>query len=90
MIPHSVRCEVTVVRTESGVCPGIAKTERGEVYVMDGRTPGERGICGQAFAAMNSFRTALMVTDKLDGEKDGGLEITCPHGAVTFRLSRAA
>jgi uncharacterized repeat protein (TIGR04076 family) len=89
MIPHSIRCEAAVVRTESKVCPGMAKTEQGEVYVMGGRTPEGRGICGQAFAAINAFRTSMMVTDSLDGEKDGRFEITCPHGAVTFHLSRA-
>jgi len=51
MIPHRIRCEAAVVNTESGICPGMAKTERGEVYVMDGRTPGTRGICCQAFTA---------------------------------------
>jgi uncharacterized repeat protein (TIGR04076 family) len=68
----------------------MAKTEQGEVYVFDGRTPGARGICCQAFTAMNAFRTALMVTDKLDSEKDGHLDVTCPHGAVTFRLTRTS
>ncbi len=91
MKPHSIQVEAFAVRTESRVCPGMAKTAQGEVYVMDGRTPpGSLGICCQAFTAMNAFRTALMVTDKLDSETDGHLEVTCPHGAVTFRLSRAS
>ena len=90
MIPHRIQCEAAVVKTESGVCPGMAKTEQGEVYVFDGRTPGPRGICCQAFAAINAFRVAQMVTDTLASEKQGHLDITCPHGAVTFRLTRAS
>jgi len=89
MIPHPIRCEAVAVRTESKVCPGIAKTEQGEVYILDARTPGPRGICCQALTAMNSIKTAMMVTEELKGETQGGVEITCPHGAVTFRLSRA-
>jgi uncharacterized repeat protein (TIGR04076 family) len=88
MIPHRIRCEALSVNTESGICPGMAKTEQGEVYVMDGRTPGPRGICCQAFGALSGFRAAQMVTDKLDSEKSGHLEISCPHGVVTFRLTR--
>ena len=88
MTPHTIRCEAVAVDTESGICPGMAKTEQGETYIMDGRTPAARGICCQAFAAMSAFRAAMMVTDKLNSEHDGHLELKCPHGVVTFRLSR--
>ena len=86
---RKVRVEACQVRTESRVCPGMAQTERGETYVLDARTPAERGICCQAFTAMSPFRTALAVTDQVGREQDGHLDITCPHGVVTFRLSRA-
>lgn len=90
MIPHSIHVEACSVGTESGICPGMAKTEQGETYVMDGRTPqGARGICCQAFTAMSPFRAAMMTTDRLASEQDGHLDVVCPHGAVTFRLSRA-
>ena len=88
MTPHKIRCVAQEVRTDSKICPGLAKTEQGETYLFDARTPGSRGICGQAFTAMNSLRMALAVTDK---EGLNGLEffdVTCPHGAVTFRISR--
>jgi hypothetical protein len=89
MIPHRIKIEASVVRTETRICPGMAKTKQGEVYVADARTPaGSQGICCQAFAAMSPFRGAMMVTDRLESETDGGLQITCPHGAVTYRLSR--
>ncbi len=88
MIPYRISCEAVAVNTESKICPGMAKTEQGEAYVIDARTPGSRGICCQAFAAMTAFRAALMVTEKLDSERQGHLDVICPHGAVTFRLSR--
>lgn len=88
MIPHPIRCQAVAVNTESKVCPGLAKTEQGEIYVLDARTPGPRGICGQAFSAMNAMKTAMMVTEKVGRENQESLDITCPHGAVTFRLSR--
>jgi uncharacterized repeat protein (TIGR04076 family) len=89
MMPRLVRVEASQVRTESRVCPGIAQTEQGETYLLDGRTPADRGICCQAFTAMSALRMALMVTDEVAGERDGHLDATCPHGFVTFRLSRA-
>jgi len=88
MIPHQIRCHAVSVNTESKVCPGIAKTEQGEVYVLDARTPGPRGICCQAFTALSATKLAMMVTEKLEGENQGSLDVRCPHGAVTFRLSR--
>jgi hypothetical protein len=88
MIPHRIRCEAVEVRSDSGVCPGLAKTEKGEVALFDARTPATKGICCQAFGAMNAMRLAMMRTDKMVGEKEDYTDVTCPHGAVTFRLSR--
>ncbi len=88
MIPYPLLCEAAKVDTESKICPGMAKTEQGETYVFDGRTPGPRGVCCQAFGALTAFRAAMMVTDKLASETQGHLDILCPHGVVTFRLSR--
>jgi hypothetical protein len=88
MTPHQVQCEALNVRTETKICPGLAKTEQGETYLLDARTPGPKGICCQAFAAMNSMRMAMSVTDQKDLENFEYFDVTCPHGAVTFRLSR--
>jgi len=37
---------------------------------------------------MNSMRHVLMVTEKMDWEKNEYMDIVCPHGFVTYRLSR--
>jgi len=66
----------------------LAKTEKGEMYLFDARTPGPKSICCRAFAAMNSMRMAMAVTDQKDLENLRYFDVTCPHGAVTFRLSR--
>lgn len=84
---NRIKCEAVDVRTDTGVCPGVAKTRRGEVYELDGRTPGPVGMCCQALSALNANRLAMAVTAKGSDVKDS-LDITCPHGAVTFRLSR--
>jgi len=88
LTPHQIQCEALNVRTDTKICPGLAKTEQGEMYLLDARTPGPKGICCQAFAAMNSMRMAMAVTDQKDLENLGYFDVTCPHGAVTFRLSR--
>ena len=86
---NSIKCEVIDVRTDSGFCVGIAKTEMGEEYIIDGRTPESQGMCSNAFSALSNTAFVMMATDELPGEKDGYREIVCPHGIVTFRLSRS-
>jgi len=88
LTPHQIQCEALNVRTDTKICPGLAKTEQGEMYLLDARTPGPNGICCQAFAAMNSMRMAMMITDQKDLENLEYFDVTCPHGAVIFRLSR--
>ena len=88
MTPNQIQCEALNVRTDTKTCLGLAKTVQGEMYLLDARTPGPKGICCQAFAAMNSMRMALAVTGQNDLDNLEYLDVTCPHGAVTFRLSR--
>jgi len=85
---NRIRCEAVEVDAESGVCPGIARTERGEVFVLGGRTPGPKGICVQALSAISPMKLALSLTEKMEWEKTGYVDVICPHGAVTYRLSR--
>jgi hypothetical protein len=88
MILNQIRCEAVKVNTDSGICPGIAKTQRGEIFVIGARTPALKGICCQAFSAMASMKLAMMYTDKMEWEKNNYFDIVCPHGFVTYRLSR--
>jgi uncharacterized repeat protein (TIGR04076 family) len=76
------------VKTESGVCPGLAQTVRGEVFILGARTPEGKGICCQALGAISSMKLALALTEKMDWETKDHFDITCPHGMVTYRLSR--
>jgi hypothetical protein len=48
------------------------------------------GICGRAFSAIQPMAFAMMLTDKMDWEeeKNSHFEVVCPHGFVTFRISR--
>ena len=81
---HSIRCEAVRVDTASGICVGLAKTKQGEVTILDGRTPEGSGICANAFCALSNA-----AFDDMPGEKDGAMERVCPHGVVTYRLSRS-
>jgi hypothetical protein len=88
MILNDIKCEVVKVNTDSGICPGMAKTKLGEVYVIGGRTPASPGICCQAFTSLAPMKLGMMYTDKMSWEKNDYFDITCPHGQVTYRLSR--
>jgi uncharacterized repeat protein (TIGR04076 family) len=88
MAYKSIKCEAVVVNTESGICPGIAKTEQGEVFIFGGRTPEPKGICCQALSAIGPMKLAMSLTEKMDWETKGYFDTICPHGFVTFRLSR--
>jgi hypothetical protein len=84
---NRISCEVIAVRTDDGVCPGVARTRQGERYELDGRTPSPVGMCIQALSALNANRLAMAVTPERPDGKDS-LDITCPHGFVTLRMSR--
>jgi uncharacterized repeat protein (TIGR04076 family) len=83
-----IKCEAVAVDTDSGICPGIAKTEQGEVYTLGPRTPDSKGICCQALTAIAPMKLALSLTEKMDWEGNTSIDVVCPHGFVTFRLSR--
>ena len=88
MIYNQIRCEAINVNTDSGICPGVAKTEKGEVFIIGPRTPGSKGICSQAFSAISPMKLAMSLTEKMDWETKDYFDIVCPHGVVTYRLSR--
>ncbi len=87
---NPISCEVIDVKTDSGVCIGIAKTKMGEKYLIDGRTPEEQGMCSNAFCALSNAAFIMMSTEKMPGEDEKGfIDRVCPHGIVIFRLSRS-
>jgi hypothetical protein len=87
---NSVKCSAIDVRTESGICPGIAKTRQDEEYIIDGRTPESSGMCSNAFCAVSNAAFIMMVTEKMPGEVNGHKDFVCPHGFTTFRLERSS
>jgi uncharacterized repeat protein (TIGR04076 family) len=89
MTYNKIRIEAVSVNTESGICPGLAKTERGEVFTLGPRTPPEKGICCIAFTAISPMKLAMAYTEKMEWETKDYFDIVCPHGVVTYRLSRS-
>lgn len=88
MTYNRIRCEAVDVKTESGICPGLAQTVRGEVFMLGARTPEGKGICCQALASIISMKLALALTEKMAWETKDYFDVTCPHGVVAYRLSR--
>ena len=86
---NTIQCQATDVKTDSGICPGIAQTRKGETFLIDGRTPTGTGMCANAFSAISNAAFIMMCTEVMPGEKDGCKQVTCPHGMVTFTLSRS-
>ncbi|MCP4163740.1 MAG: hypothetical protein GY760_27080 [Deltaproteobacteria bacterium] len=85
---NQIMCEVVKVDTDSKVCIGLAKIREGEKFNFDARTPDGEGICANAFCALSNAAFVMMTSEKREGEKDGSIERVCPHGVVTFNLSR--
>ena len=83
-----MKCEVIEVRTTSGICPGEAKTQKGEEYELSARTPELPSICANALAAIHPMALAMRMTDKMYWETQDYFDVVCPHGAVSFRISR--
>ena len=86
---NSVKCEAIDVKTETRTCIGIAKTQKGEEYIIDERIPKLNGMCSNAFCALGNAVFIMIATQKMPGEKDGYIDRICPHRIVTFRLSRS-
>jgi uncharacterized repeat protein (TIGR04076 family) len=84
---NSIKCQAVNVKTGDGICPGMAKTQKGEVYTLGPRTP-ESSICSTAFTSIQPWSLSMMLTDKMDWERKDHFDVVCPHGMVTFRLSR--
>jgi hypothetical protein len=68
---NSIKCEVVEVRTESGVCIGVAKTKLGEQYIIDGRTPEAGGMCSNAFCALSNKAFVMMASDEKTLDQNG-------------------
>lgn len=83
----TIRIEAVDVKTEDGICPGIAQTKQGEICLMGGRTP-ENPVCVQALHGILPMGHAMSLTDKMGWEKKDYFDVTCPHGKVVFRISR--
>ena len=89
MVFNDIKVTVIEVRTESGICPGMAKIQQGETWVLGARTPDGKGLCGNAFGAIYPMALAMRLTEKMEWEKKDTFEITCPHGKVTYQITRA-
>ncbi len=85
---YKIKCVAVDVRTESGVCNGSARCRKGETYIITARTPEPAGIFGRAFVSIQSAAFAMRWTEKMAWEKADYIDITCPDGSVTYRLSR--
>src|SRR4030042_2056918 len=80
MTYNRIKCEAIKVNTESQICPGVAKTEQGEVFMLGTRTPDSKGICCQALSAISPMKLARSLTDRMDWETKEYFDIVCPHG----------
>jgi uncharacterized repeat protein (TIGR04076 family) len=85
---YKVKCEAVDVGSESGICPGSAKCKKGEIYILTARTPEPRGMCGRAFASIHPMAFAMSWSEKMEWEKADHVNVICPDGYVTYRLSR--
>jgi len=89
MPSFSIRCEIVKVLTDSGICPGSAKSRIGETYVLGLRTPEPKGMCARAFLSAHPIAFAMRFTEQIPLEEaDGSVEVRCPGGSVIYRLSR--
>ncbi len=85
---HKIKVEAFKVQGDSGICPGEAKVKESEEFVLGARTPAENPICTNALMAIQPMALAMKLTNKMYWEKNEYFDLVCPHGAVTFRISR--
>lgn len=88
MANYKIKCTAIDVRSANGCCPGSAKTQKGETFVLTARTPEPSGMCGRAFCSLHAMAFGMRWTDKLTCERAEYNDVTCPDGVVTFRIER--
>ena len=81
-----IQCAAAEVRTASGTCPGSGRCRKGDTYILGPRTPA--GMCARAFTVVYPMAFAMRWTDRMDWEKTGHVDVICPDGHVTYRLTR--
>ncbi len=80
---------IEAVAIEGGkkMCKGRAHTRLGAAATLHIHTP--EGMCARAFAAVYPYALAMRFAEKTAFEREGAfVDIVCPDGDVTFRLSR--
>ena len=88
MITNRIKVEAVEVRTDSGICPGMAKIQQGETFTVGARTPEGVGVCANAFGAIYPMALAMRLTDRMEWETKDCFEVMCPHGGVLYRITR--
>ena len=88
MADYKIQCTVIDVKNESGICNGRAKCKKNETYVISARTPEPAGMCGRSFASIYPTVYAMRWTEKIEWEKTDYIDLVCPDGLVTYRLTR--
>lgn len=88
MANYKIKCVAVDIQGESGMCQGSAQCKIGETYILTARTPEPTGMCSRAFAAIHPMAFGMRWTDRMEWEKTDYVDVTCPDGFVTYRLSR--
>ncbi len=87
MPDRAVRIEVVNINGNKECCKGKAKTCPGQVWRLHVHTPA--GLCARAFNVIYPHAYAMRYAEKLGIETKGPfIELSCPDGDVTFRVSR--
>lgn len=83
-----VTIEAVAIAGGKRMCKGRARTCLGQKSTLHILTP--EGVCARAFAVLYPYALAMRFAEKISFERKGPfMEILCPDGDVTFRLSRA-
>jgi hypothetical protein len=80
---YSIRIEAGKVDTESGVCPGVAKTQQCERHVLTGRAHKASSAYANSFKAIYPMVLAVRQTEEMGWEEEDSFETTCPQGKMT-------
>ncbi len=82
-----VTIEVVAIEGGKAKCKGGARTCMGQKATVHVLTP--EGLCARAFAVLYPYILAMRFAEKTMFERQGPyVDIVCPDGDVTFRLTR--
>ena len=87
MLNYKINCEIIGIKGDALVCPGSARVKSGASWTIGPVI--QDGMCSRSFLSIFPVALAMRHSEEVPMERGKGfVDITCPDGQTTYRLTR--